>query len=121
MSLYGAETRSLAKTLEKNTDGCHTHLLHHTLNVNWSTPITNTELYGDLPKVSEVIRRRLKFAGHCYRATRECLHHVLFWQPSHGSRGRGKGKPARTYFDFLLEDTGCSAEEMKYHMKDRKL
>ena len=51
--------------------------------------------------MSEVIRRgRLKLAGHCYRASREYLYRVLFWQPLHESRGRGK--PARMYVDCLL-------------------
>lgn len=77
-------------------------MLRRALNVhvNWSRPITNTELYGGLPKVSKAIRRRkLKFT----------------WQYA------GSGKPARTYIDCLLEDTVCSVEEMKHRMKDRKL
>ena len=60
-----------------------------------------------LAKMSEVIRRRrrLKFAGHCYRATRECALHVMFWQLSHGTRGSDKS--AKMYVDCLLEDRLC--------------
>ena len=54
------------------------------------------------------------FGNSVYR-----VQHVLFWQPSHGSTCRGK--PLRTDVDCLLNDTGCSTEEMKYRKKDRKL
>lgn len=39
--------------------------------------ITNTELCGNLSRISDLIRmRRLKFAGHCYRANPNNVYHT---------------------------------------------
>lgn len=117
--LYGAESWTLTKTLEKSLNGCYTRLLRHALNIKWQQRMTNKELYKDLPPISEVVRtRRLKFAGHCYRAD-ECAADVLFWDPKHGKRGRGR--PAITYIDNLVEDTGLQVPEIRSTMSNREL
>ena len=117
--LYGAESWTLTETLEKRLDGCYTRLLRHALNISWKQRVRNKDLYQDLPAISSVIKeRRLRFAGHCQRATSEPIHHVLFWQPPHGRRGRGR--PRLTYVDRLLRDTGLGVSEMKSMMNDRK-
>ena len=68
--LYGCEAWTVTPKLSKDLDGCYTRLLRTVFNVNWKQHITNKELYGSLPKVSEKIRdRRLRFAGHCCRST----------------------------------------------------
>jgi len=117
--LYGAETWTLTETLEKRLDGCYTRLLRHALNISWQQRVRNTVLYKDLPAISTVIKeRRLRFAGHCHRATTEPIHNVLFWQPTHGRRGQGR--PRLTYVDRLLKDTGQGVSDMKSAMNDRK-
>ena len=62
-----------------------------------------------------LMQRKLKVSGNCYGATRECLHHVLFWQPSHGSRGRGK--PTRTYVacQAVAQQTTKCSDPTKHH------
>ena len=87
--LYGAESWTLTKTLERRLDGCYTRLLRHALNISWQQKVRNVVLYKDLPAISTVIKeRRLRFAGHCHRATTEPIHSVLFWQPAHGKKRR---------------------------------
>ena len=75
------------------------------LNVTWKQKLTNKQLYGNLPKISEVIReKRLKIAGHCVRHKEEIANQLVLWQPTRGKRKRGR--QAITYVDCLLQDTG---------------
>ena len=119
--LYGAEAWTLTETLEKRLDGCYTRLLRYALNIKWPKKIRNKELYAGLQPISKVIKsRRLVFAGHCHRAKEECIHNVLFWDPKHGKRGRGR--PHTTYIDRLMEDTGMRAvADIRKSMEDREL
>ena len=54
--LYGSETWTLTKRLNKVLDGCYTRLLRMALNVN-QYRVSNAELYGDLPRVSFKVRQ----------------------------------------------------------------
>ena len=118
--LYGAECWTLTKQLEKKLDGTYTRLLRASLNISWRQRLTNKSLYGDLPKVSQLVReRRLRFAGHFYRAKDECISDVLFWRPQQGKRS--VGRPAKTYVDLLEEDTDFNTEELMNLMADRVL
>ena len=118
--LYGAECWTLTKQLQKRLDGCYTRLLRASLNISWKQRLTNKVLYGDIPKISDTIReRRLRFAGHCYRASGECSHDTVLWTPQHGKRS--VGRPAKTYIDTLVEDTGYNIAEMQQLMVDRAL
>ncbi|XP_077868031.1 uncharacterized protein LOC144357878 [Saccoglossus kowalevskii] len=66
--LYGAETWTLTKAMEKDLDGTYTYLLRHAQNISWRQNVTNKDRYGNLPKVSKTIRkRRLRLVGHCFR------------------------------------------------------
>ena len=70
--LYGSESWTLAKGLEKDIHGTYTRFLRMDFNVSWSEHLTNNELYGNLPKVSLKIRpRRLKLSGNCVRHPEE--------------------------------------------------
>ena len=46
--LYGSETWTLTKTLEKRLNGCYTRMLRMALNVSWRMHLTNKQLYQDL-------------------------------------------------------------------------
>ena len=117
--LYGAESWTLTKTLERRLDGCYTRLLRHALNISWQQKVRNVVLYKDLPAISTVIKeRRLRFAGHCHRATTEPIHSVLFWQPAHGKKSVGGQR--KTFVDRLASDTGLGVGAMKTAMNDRK-
>ena len=116
--LYGAECWTLTKQQQKRIDGCYTRLLRATLNVSWKQRMTNKILYGDIPPISQTIReRRLRFAGHCYRAKEEVVSTVLMWKPLHGKRR--VGRPAKTYLDLIEEDTGLKGEDLEAVMADR--
>ena len=83
--LYGLETWTLTKGLEKQLDGCYTCLLRAVQNINWSDHISNKDLYGSLPKLSEKLKQcRLRFAGHCYRHSEEAVSRLVLWTPTHG-------------------------------------
>ena len=116
---YNAETWTINKTLEKRIDGVYTRMLRVALNITWKQRLTNEELYGNLPKISEVIReKRLKIAGHCVRHKEEIANQLVFWQPTRGKRKRGR--QAVTYVDCLLQDTGLEeVNELKTLMQDR--
>ena len=117
--LYGCQTWTIDKTLEKRIDGCFTRLLRMVLNISWKEKRTNEELYLDLPKLSEIVReRRLRLAGHCVRHEEEIAHHLVLWEPKRGQRNRGR----RTvnYLDNLKEDTNLEdAGEIRRWMNNR--
>ena len=58
--LYGCEAWTITPKLAKEIDGCYTRMLRAVLNVHWKQHITNKELYGELPKLSDKIRQRRK-------------------------------------------------------------
>ena len=103
--LYGSETWTIDKSLERRINGCYTRLLRMILNVSWRDHITNVELYKELPKITDVITtRRLRIAGHCIRHDDEVAHDLILWQPTSGKSNRGR--KAVTYIDNLKKDTG---------------
>ena len=116
--LYGAECWTLTKQQQKRLDGCYTRLLRASLNVSWKQKLTNKVLYGDISPVSHTVKeRRLRFAGHCFRAKNECISDVLLWKPQQGKRR--VGRPAKTFTDLLEEDTGYTTVELEALMADR--
>ena len=85
--LYGSSTWTLTKTLEKTLDGNYTKMLGAILNVPWDDFLTNSQLYGKLAKITDVIKeQRLRFAGYSFRNKEELLSDLLLWEPSHGQR-----------------------------------
>ena len=114
--LYCSECWTLTKEEEHRLDGCYTRLLRHALGISWRDHVTNEELYGDLPKISDVVRRRrLQFAGHCARSD-ELAADAVLWQPN-GNRNRGR--PAHTYRRLLEKDTGLCTQELRTAMLSR--
>ena len=96
--LYGSETWTLTKCLEKSIDGTYTRLLRPVFNVSWSDHLTKSEHYGNLPKVTEKKReRRQVLAGHCVRHSEEVASNLALWKPSHGKPNREREK--KTYLD----------------------
>ena len=51
--LYNSNTWTLTSQLTKRLDGTYARLLRKALNVSWKQHMTNVELYGELPPVSE--------------------------------------------------------------------
>ena len=119
--LYGCETWTLNKKLNKSIDGCYTRMLRKALNISWQQHMTNEMLYGDLPRISQVIRkRRLKFSAHCFRQYQQPVSELVLWDPKQGTRRRGC--PEKTFIDILKADTGlASGEEIATCMKERDI
>ena len=117
--LYGCETWTITKELEKKLNGCYTKLLRFVQSYSWKDHICNSTLYGKLPKVTEKIRqRRLKLVGHCLRHKEEMAHNLVCWSPTYGKRKRGK--PAMTFVRQVEADTELTIEEVKVLAEDRK-
>ena len=117
--LYGSETWTLTKSLEKSIDGTYTMLLRMAYDVSWSEHLTNSELYGNLLKISEKIRpRRPKLSGHCVRHPEEIASALILWQPSQGRPNRRRKRT--TYVDNIMKDTNMErVEELRSYMLDR--
>ena len=118
--LYGCESWSLTKSLEKQLDGCYTRLLRATLNINWKEHVSNAVLYSGLQRISDLMKqRRLRFASHCFRRDDKLVADLVLWEPWHGSVSRGR--PATTYIDKLVSDSGLDVEDLGGAMRDRSL
>ena len=103
--LYGTETRTITESLKKRIDGCYGKMLRMALNVDWREHRTNKEVFGSLPRVSSKIQaRRMRLAGDIQRHDVLAGHQLLLWEPSHGTRGRGR--PLLIFVDNLRSDTG---------------
>ena len=103
--LYGCEAWTITPKLAKEIDGCYTRMLRAVLNVHWKQHITNMELYGELPKLSDKIRqRRLRFAGHCSRSQQEPVSKLLHWTPNMvGESQEDQSSTTRTFSSKKLE------------------
>ena len=115
--LYGSETWTMTRAMEKSIDGCYTNLLKKVQNLNWADHPTLNQIYNNLPRISRILTsRRLQFAGHCFRAKEEIISRLLFWSPTGLVRSR-----KLTFLDTLKRETGLEIEEIKTVMQDRVL
>jgi len=117
--LYGSDSWTLTDSLRRRLNGTYTRMLRAVFRVSWRQHLTNHQLYGTLPRVTDIIKeRRTSFAGHCWRSKDEPVAGLLLWQPRHGVRSRGR--PARTYIDQLEEDVGIRHMDLPSSMDDRE-
>ena len=94
-------------------------MLRAILNKSWRQHPTRHELYGHLPPITKIIQvRRTRHAGHCWRSRDNLISDVLLGSPTYGREKAGR--PARTYFQQLCENTGCSPEDLPEAMNDRE-
>ena len=114
--LYGSETWTLSAKQHQRLDGCYTRLLRRVLNHSWKKHPTLATLYGNLPPISLLVkRRRIQFAGHCARATDELVSSFVLWRhPSSQRRSR-----KLTFPDTLSRDTNINKDDLKTAMTDR--
>ena len=112
--LYGSETWTVTTKVRKMLDGCYTRLLRSALDIRWKVHMSSEQIYGDLSKVSDKIRkRRLQFAGHCVRSSGQVVSDLVLWKPMHGKRS--VGRPIMT-----CQDTGQTPAEIKTCMESRR-
>ena len=115
--LYGSETWTLSARQQQRLDGCYTRLLRRVLNLSWRNHPTLETIYGDLPRVSNLVcKRRVQFAGHCARATDELVSSFVLWRhPFPDNRSR-----KLTFPDRIRRDTAISRDNLLAAMKDRE-
>ena len=114
--LYGSDSWSLNVALLKKLDGSYTKMLRTIYNISRREHITNKLLYGHLPRISTVVkRRRLALAGHVSRHN-EPTGLVLLWTPEVKRR---VGRPYITIKTLLEKDTGLSGSQLLAAMEDR--
>ena len=117
--LYGSETWTIGHSLEKRINGCYSRMLRMALNISWKERIRNVDVFGNIPMPSVMIaNRRMRMAGHIARHEDLLANKLLFWEPQHGHRGRGR--PHLNYIDMLKRDTSLSStDEIRTMMLDR--
>ena len=116
--LYGSETWTMSKQLEKRLYGTYTRFVMGLQNINWKQHFTLEKIYGNLPKVSDVVRmRRNRFTGHCLRAKEQIISVLLFWSLPHQKRGR---KPL-SYPETLVRDNDTDIPDLVNIMENRNL
>ena len=96
-------------------------MLRKVLDVRWRQHMTNKELYGEIPPISSVIRKRMfKFSGQCFRQSEDPVSELVLWEPRQGTRRYGC--PEKTYIDILKDNTGvASTDELVACMKDQEV
>ncbi|KAL5268072.1 hypothetical protein ACHWQZ_G004953 [Mnemiopsis leidyi] len=117
--LYGSETWTIGHSLEKRINGCYSRMLRMALNISWKERIRNVDVFGNITMPSVMIaNRRMRMAGHIARHEDLLANKLLFWEPQHGHRGRGR--PHLNYIDMLKRDTSLSStDEIRTMMLDR--
>ena len=114
--LYGSETWTINKQLEKRLNGCYTRLLMKAKNISWKKHPTLKQIYGNLPSIASVVAsRRSRFAGHCMRASDQVISSILPWRLTQSGRGR---RPL-TFLDVVARDTGLQLDDLRTVMCDR--
>ena len=116
--LYGSETWTLTKSMERKLNGCYTSMLRMCLNITWKQKLTSEHLYQDLPlAANNDAESRMRLAGHCIRHPELTASSFVLWKPSKGKMSRGR--PAVSYVDNLRRDTGLvEVTEIKMAMQD---
>ena len=93
-------------------------MLRAVLNKSWRQYPTKLQLYGHLPPIMKTIKvRRSRHAGHCWGSKAQLISDILLWTPSHGQAK--VGRPARSYIQQVVADTGCNLEDLPGAMDGR--
>ena len=114
--LYGSETWSLTRKLEKQLDGTYTRLLRRVKNLSWRDHPTKDTIYGSLKPISLTLKaKRVQFAGHCLRASSEVISSLVLWKPRLAKQRSRKF----TFPDAICRDTGLNFCDLPNAMHDR--
>ena len=116
--LYGCESLVMNSAAVKKIDGIYTRMLRRVKNISLKDRLSNAHLYGQIPKLSTIIKKRqLALAGHVARHN-EPAKTLLFWTPEECRR---RGRPSITMKDVLQKDTGLTSNELRIAMADRQI
>ena len=116
--LYGSDSWTLNAVRRKRLNGTYTRMLRAAYNISWRRHPTNRFLYGSLPRITDVVRRRrLALAGHVTRHN-EPAGKLLLWTPDSKRR---VGRPYVTLKSIIESDTGLSGVDLMAAMDDRAI
>ena len=116
--LYGCESWVMINTAVKKVDGTYIRMLRRVKNISWKDCLSNAQLYGQIPKVSIIIKkRRLALAGHVTRHNKSAKT-LLFWMPKECCR---RGCPSITLKDVFQKDTKLTSNELRTAMAGRQI
>ena len=117
--LYGSETWTLNKTLEKRIEAFEMWTFRRMARISWTERKTNVEVCESLevrPSLLETIKtRKIKYFGHLKRHV-TIQSHIMEGRVS-GKRKRGR--PIRSWMDDIKAWTGLSAAECSIRARDR--
>ena len=108
----------MTNTAVKKVDDIYTRMLQRVKNISSKDCLSNAQLYGQIPKLSNIMKkRRLALAGHVTRHN-EPAKTLLFWTPK---EGRKRDRPIITLKDVLQKDTGLTSNELRTAMVDKQV
>ena len=117
--LYGCTTWTLTKRLEKKARRqLHKNVESYIEQVLATTSHETTTIRPPASHHENILVRRTRHVGHCWRSKDDLVSDVLLWTPTCGQAKAGW--PARTYIEQLCEDTGCNPEDLPEAMDDRE-
>ena len=97
--LYGCNTWTLTKRLEKKLDGNYMRMLRAILNKAWRQHPTKQHLYSHLPPITKNIQ--VRHAGHHRRSRVELVSDVLLWTPPHMAEQKQDDQLEHTYSSYV--------------------
>ena len=114
--LYGCNTWTFKKHLEKKLDGNCKRMLHAVLNKLWKQNPIKQQLYGHLPQIS---LRWASHTGYCWGSKNEFISDVspIFYYTTH--MHTSLSQPAKAYINQLSVDSGCYLDNLPRLLVDR--
>ena len=80
--LFECEVWALPVKDKKALDGVYTKMLRAALNVSWEDHVTNVDLCGCLPRLSDTPRRRpMRLASRCVTHPELTASEMILWEP----------------------------------------
>ena len=108
----------MTNTAVKKIYGTYTRMLRRVKSIFWRDRLSNAQLYGQIRKLSTIIKRRqLALTGHVARHN-EPAKTLLFLTPDEARRRR---RLNITLKDIPQKDTGLTSNELHTAMADRKI
>src|SRR6218665_3081851 len=113
--LYGCETWTMRKKMEKNTNTCEMWIWRKMQRISWTEKKTNESvrieigIEEDETLQQTALRRKLGFFGHVMRS--DGLEKRMMVE--HGDGRRRRGRPRRKWMDEIHEVTGMKLAELR--------
>ena len=114
--IYGAETWTMKKDLEKRLGSVCKRLLVRAQNLSWKICLTLGGIYENITLISRrLASRRHQYVGHCFCGKSQIISDLILWKlPSHR-----KEKRPLNYIDAVSHENNIGYEELPAAMSDR--